>query len=296
MLFDQKIDESIRLKDGRRLGYSLMGDPVGTPLLFFHGTPGSRYCLSQDDLLAQQPGLCLVLPDRPGYGISDPKPNRTISAWADDVAELADALQLAEFHVSGSSGGGPYALACGIAMPNRIKNVLLFNSAAPWDRKDATKGMAFANRLGMWTSRYTPWLLRFLIRSSARSMIKHPEASVQSITNQLCESDKRLMEQPTYRDAIIREMQEGYRNGSAGHCSDSLLSFRPWGIDFESLNQPVHLWHGEEDTLSPVHNVRRMAGMIPNCHKTWIPGAGHLLIDDPEVVHGVCDVVLQNQS
>ena len=35
-------DKIITLSDGRRLGYAEYGDPTGWPLMFFHGTPGSR--------------------------------------------------------------------------------------------------------------------------------------------------------------------------------------------------------------------------------------------------------------
>ncbi len=291
MLFDQKIEESIKLSDGRQLGFSLLGDPEGQPLFFFPGTPGSRYCLSKDDLLAQQPGIRLILPERPGYGLSDPMPRRTILGWVDDVSELADNLGYESFYVSGSSGGGPYALACGATIPNRVKAVLLFNSAAPWQSSDATEGMAFANWFGLWTAKYTPWLLKALIAFSAKGMLKHPEASMRSLKNQLCASDKVLMDQPEYEAAILRDLQEAYRRSSAGHSSDAILMARPWGIDFEKLQTPVYLWHGEKDTLSPVHNIRQMADRIPDCHEVYIPDAGHLLIDYPDVVTGIGDVV-----
>jgi pimeloyl-ACP methyl ester carboxylesterase len=36
------IGKTIRLPDGRRLGYGEWGDPYGQPLLYCHGWPGSR--------------------------------------------------------------------------------------------------------------------------------------------------------------------------------------------------------------------------------------------------------------
>src|SRR5436190_495123 len=35
-------DRTLRLADGRALGFRIYGDAGGTPLLFLHGTPGSR--------------------------------------------------------------------------------------------------------------------------------------------------------------------------------------------------------------------------------------------------------------
>jgi hypothetical protein len=48
------------------------------------------------------PGIQLILPERPGYGISDPQPQRKMADWADDVTELADALGLETYSVSSS--------------------------------------------------------------------------------------------------------------------------------------------------------------------------------------------------
>jgi pimeloyl-ACP methyl ester carboxylesterase len=35
--------ERFTLSDGRQLGYKQYGDEAGQPVLFFHGSPGSRY-------------------------------------------------------------------------------------------------------------------------------------------------------------------------------------------------------------------------------------------------------------
>ena len=90
-------EKTIKLSDGRTLGYEILGDADGSPLFFFHGTPGSRLVLAEDDLLAQVPGLRLILPDRPGCGLSDPAPARTLIDWPGDVAQLADHLGLERF-------------------------------------------------------------------------------------------------------------------------------------------------------------------------------------------------------
>ncbi len=284
--------KTIRLKDGRSLGYRILGDPSGTPLFFFHGTPGSRFCLTVDDPIANIAGLKLILPERPGYGLSDPMKDRTIQNWPNDVVELADELSIDHFHVSGSSGGGPYALACGTCLADRILSVMLFNTAAPLDGADATKGLAMANRVGRWAATYAPWLLRKMIHVAAKSMQKYPETSIRSLMKQLPQSDRELLEQPEYKAAVIRDLKEAVRVSADGHWSDAVLGMRPWNINFNQLKRGVHLWHGEEDTLSPVQNVRLLADKIPNCTSTYIAGAGHLLIDIPLVVDGVRDVVL----
>jgi len=50
----------LRLSDGRRLGYAEYGDPAGAPLLFFHGTPGSRRVARWADPVARRRGIRLI--------------------------------------------------------------------------------------------------------------------------------------------------------------------------------------------------------------------------------------------
>ena len=58
--------------------------------------------------------------DRPGIGLSDPKPGRRVLDWADDAAEVAARLEITRFGVLGWSAGGPHALACAFRMPDRV--------------------------------------------------------------------------------------------------------------------------------------------------------------------------------
>jgi hypothetical protein len=38
-----KTDNQIKLSDGRSVGYAEYGDPMGKPVLHFHGFPSSRF-------------------------------------------------------------------------------------------------------------------------------------------------------------------------------------------------------------------------------------------------------------
>ena len=64
-------DQVLRLGDGRALGFEVYGDPAGAPLLFLHGTPGSRLKFAIGHDAGKELGLAIVAPDRWGYGLSD---------------------------------------------------------------------------------------------------------------------------------------------------------------------------------------------------------------------------------
>ncbi|MBU2601745.1 MAG: alpha/beta hydrolase [Actinobacteria bacterium] len=98
-------DNTLELSDGRTLGFADYGRPDAVPVMLFHGTPGSRVYGLDDDHLLDKFGVRVVCPERPGYGLSDPDPGRTIRDWAADVKELADHLGLGRLHLAGESGG-----------------------------------------------------------------------------------------------------------------------------------------------------------------------------------------------
>ncbi|EUA42425.1 alpha/beta hydrolase family protein [Mycobacterium xenopi 4042] len=52
-------------------------------------------------------------------------------AFADDLRTVADTLGIDKMAVVGLSGGGPYTLACGAAMPERVVAVGVLGGVAP---------------------------------------------------------------------------------------------------------------------------------------------------------------------
>lgn len=77
------------------------GPADGTPVMVFHGTPGSRLEQHSVPETYDRSGVRLIGVDRPGLGLSEPLPGRAIHDWPDDVVQLADALALDRFFVFG---------------------------------------------------------------------------------------------------------------------------------------------------------------------------------------------------
>jgi len=112
------IYNQITLCDGRRLGFAEFGDLQGRPVFYFHGFPGSRLEARLADRISRDSQVRFIGIDRPGYGLSSVKPERTFIDSAGDAAELADALGIDRFSILGVSGGGPYAAACASKIPS----------------------------------------------------------------------------------------------------------------------------------------------------------------------------------
>src|SRR6185503_12550356 len=139
----------IKLRDGRTLAYAEYGSPRGQPIIHCHGTPSSRVEgeLTFSGTTAAELGVRIIVPDRPGMGRSDFQPGRRIVDWPNDVLELAAALGLDTFAVLGSSGGAPYAAACGALIPSRIRVVGLLGGLAPADAPGVLASMVGPMRM-----------------------------------------------------------------------------------------------------------------------------------------------------
>ena len=80
-----KENQVLKLKDGRNLGYAEFGDLSDTPIFHFHGYVGSRL---EAKLIAEKikdRGIRVISVERPGLGLSDFQPDRTLLDWPDDI-------------------------------------------------------------------------------------------------------------------------------------------------------------------------------------------------------------------
>jgi pimeloyl-ACP methyl ester carboxylesterase len=272
------------LRDGRNLSFADYGDPEGSPILFFHGFPGSRFDGEYAGRVAGGMGIRLIAPDRPGMGRSAHMPHRRLLDWPADVEQLADALGLSTFGVLGYSGGGPHALACAYRISHRLASVGVLSSVSPVTEPGAMDGMNRSNVLIFRLSRRLPWLLSLIYRLNSRvDGMRLMEAAMK----QLPEPDRAVMRDRAVLDAVAKDYKEAFRQGPAGVVYEGGLYATDWGFRLTDVTMPVGLWHGEKDTNAPVQMGRYLARMIPTCHATFYPDEGHLSI----MTHHIGDVL-----
>lgn len=279
-------ENRMTLSDGRALGYSVYGDKKGIPLFLFHGTPGSRVWVLEDDPIAQRLGIHIIATDRPGYGLSDKKENRTLIDYSSDIEQLADYLQLDHFSVLGISGGGAYAAAVSHCLPHKVKQCILVSTATPFRNGKSPKAMSKENRLAFFLSNHLPWILKIANNAQKKLIDTNPEKYKESMKKggrHLSEWDNRMLMVDEIVETGLLHSKEAYRQGVDEVLYEAKLLTKDWGFRLAEIKIPLKIWHGEADTLSPVSEVKTMETQLSNLESHYIKDGGHFLTENDEV-------------
>jgi pimeloyl-ACP methyl ester carboxylesterase len=266
----------VRLADGRRLAYCEYGDPGGRASLYCHGFPSSRIEARLLHEEAKGAGVRVISPDRPGYGDSDPDPQRTLLKWAEDILGLADQLALHAFDLIGVSGGGPYALACLARIPERVRACALVCPLGPIYLDPVRIEMRLVTRVSFTLAHQSPDLARLLHGGALPALIAASPWLIDGVrTLNAGASDRAALQDRLAREVLTRSVQEAMRVGARGARQDLALYTQPWNIDFGALTQPIALWHGDADNTVPLAHARWYAEHLAGCSLRILPGEGH---------------------
>jgi pimeloyl-ACP methyl ester carboxylesterase len=261
--------------DGRSVEYATWGDPEGRPLLWIHGTPGSRLSRSPHPEDYVRVGAHVVTFDRAGYGRSTPWPGRSVLDIADDALAVADELGWERFSVLGISGGGPHALALGVRAPERIVRLGVAVGGTPSDYVDL-EDLIEVNREGLRRVREEGReSLEEYLRPLAEGLAADTGAAFDSAMADAPEPDRAWMARPEVRATQIEGIGEAFANGPDGWLADSWALSADWGFTLDQVTVPVYFWYGELDRNVPIGAVRKMVDQLQVANFELIPGKGH---------------------
>jgi len=272
-----ELDNVAMLPDGRSIGYSVVGDPAGLPVLAFPDCFGSRLDLAAREFesAAAATGARLISLERPGIGLSDPRPGGTILDWPVDVVAVAEALGLSRFSLVGFGGGGAYALACGLRIPHRLKSVGVVGSPVPPGVPGAREVMSGEQRTLSRLAQYVPFLLERRVRQIARLAVIGSERLIEQQSLGLADVDRAVLQHPARRAHRLTSLRGAFRKGERGVSDDLSLVYRPWGFSLADIPMVVNLWFGGRDVRAAAAG-NLLTDLLTRCEARIYPDEGSL--------------------
>lgn len=269
------------LASGRPLAYATYGDPEGAPVLAFHGAPAARTMYAIADAEARRLKLCLIAPDRPGYGLSPMDTAPTLQSRTSDFVEFLDKLGRDRVALLGVSGGGPYATALAAALGTRASALMLVSPMGPIaDLRAGPRperphvSLAHHVFFQRWPLKRR-WLLRSGGAVARRLFLDHPDTVARVVAKAFGAADRRVLGQRGVADSLVAMTREAIRPGMDGALADLDIFARPWGVDYAAITAPTVLWQGTADRVVPPAIAFRLAGLIPGCKLERLEGVGH---------------------
>jgi pimeloyl-ACP methyl ester carboxylesterase len=251
---------------GHRLHYEVEGPASGPVVVLVHGLGGRAEDWRDLAPYIAKAGYRVYLPDLIGYGRSQKPPDfsYTVHDEADVVVAFLDALGLQQVDLGGWSMGGAIVQHVAADHPERIRRLLLFDSAGlfvlpTWDIKLFTPtSPAQLDQLDDLLMPNPPKVPGFVARDILR------------VSN--------------HRAWIIHRALATMLTGQ--DATDKLLP---------QLKMPILILWGEEDKITPLSLGETMHQLVPQSKFEVIPGCGHLAPGQcaPQIAPKVIDFLKQ---
>jgi pimeloyl-ACP methyl ester carboxylesterase len=271
---DAASDRELRLADGRRMTWSELGAPTGTPVLSCHGGLLCRFDVEPCAAAFRAAGVRVLSPDRPGIGRSDRAPGHSTVDWVDDVRQLLDALELERVAVMGWSLGGQYAAAVAARLRDRVGALALIAACPPLDDRARLRELNATDRRLAQLSLHAAPAARALFSTTAWLARRAPRRVGHREAKRVPAVDAAVID--AHGDWLGVATGEGTRNG-AGMVDEYRAFVGPWGFTLDEIAAPTTVHQGDADTMVPPAWAPVLVAGIPGADLMTYADEGHLI-------------------
>jgi pimeloyl-ACP methyl ester carboxylesterase len=242
--------------NGLEVGYERVGE--GPPVVFAHGAVSDSR-LWRPQLTGLSDEFTVVAWDEPGAGRSDDVPaGFGLADYADCLAALIEALELAPAHVAGLSWGGTLVQELYRRHPGSVATLILVDTYAGWKgslpEEELRARIAHARETFASPRRhFDPTLPGLLAADPPEDAVALLEEMAADVRPESMKTQLTLMAEIDQRDLLPR------------------------------IEVPALLVWGEHDARSPLSVARQFEQAIPDTTLVVIPDAGHVSnLEQPE--------------
>jgi pimeloyl-ACP methyl ester carboxylesterase/DNA-binding CsgD family transcriptional regulator len=279
----------ITLQDGRKLSYldyqspskNKVSDNTQPVILVLHNVMGSAFEIPPDsDQVIRDHGLRIIIPERPGYGDSDPKPTRNHQDFCQDIKTLLNTLKIDKVNVIAHSIGGAYALALAEFLPDRIVRIAMVNAVARLEDMRQAKPVPLLINAVLQSIRFAPFLMELILKMMIGKDIEEFYEQQLTYIRPTVEgraADINLLSRRNYREYSILNLKQSVKQGVSTWADELTLSFSEWDFKVTNTKIEYQFWHGDQDDVISIHAAKRLAHHVNTIKFNHIKNETHFL-------------------
>ncbi|WP_164215247.1 alpha/beta hydrolase [Virgibacillus sp. YIM 98842] len=250
--------------NGCKIYYEVHGNEEGETIFFIHGGPGMSDCRGDVKAFSDLGDTYrLVFLDNRGSGRSETVPPYTHEQWISDIDALREYLGIEEVHMLGGSYGGFLTLEYVLRYPERVKSIILRDTAPNNKNNHLSIDKAMKSNL----PGINKEMLDRLFGGEVRSNEEFREMTKAILPLYTVEWDEKAAEEKL-NNTYFRYETHNYAfkvNKKQYDVSDRL----------NQITCPVLITVGIHDWVTPVEYSDEMAVKIPNNTYIKFENSGH---------------------
>jgi len=263
---------------GRRIAYTWLGAPNGTPALLSHGSLTGYLFTHAARKAIKAAGIKIYIVCRPGFGNSDP--NLDVNALEGarlSMETVMDHLGLSSLPAIGFASGMVPLIYMAARSPGRISRILSFGGSVPLDDDAHYRDLPPTTRVTLMLAKYSDQAVRLALRSGYRQVIKQgPSYMLQKIYG-VAPADQNTTRDPDMLALLAASARMLTTFGTDTFERDFPLITYGWREDFEKASIPLHIVHGQDDPVFLLKHAKNFANLYPDYTMKIIQGAGQLV-------------------
>lgn len=255
----------------RRVAFTDYGPRSGQALFVLHGQTTGRNLTRAFASALQARGFRPIVPQRPGFGLTDPAIGDILETAASDMAAILDTLKIGRIVLMARDSSVAAGLTFAARHPLRVIRGVVVNGKWPAHERLASGGMmngvfraflANPDLISLFAEMMRRQTRSDLVKSTIRNSLKDSPA------------DFAALEQPGVLDYMVRETQAMSARSARGFVDEHAAYARGWqvpkGIGGER-------WLVVEGGALALADVQRVFGDLPHARFTTIPDGGLML-------------------
>jgi pimeloyl-ACP methyl ester carboxylesterase/DNA-binding CsgD family transcriptional regulator len=256
--------------DGRRVAAWDYGPMSGTPVLVGHGTITGRTLPPAFVAALHKRGFRPIVPQRPGFGLTDQAGDDYLGTAAGDLDALLDALRIRAVHVLARDDGAASALAFAAARPDRVITGMLANPRWPGHRvRSPDTVMGSITKAFLVRPEFVSLFAEMLRRQTRSDLL----ADMVRRSADHVAADREVLARPGVLASMVRDIQAMAARSSHGFAREQSLYARGWEPPRVTGAAP---WLVMECRPLTLPGVEAAFGMLPDVRFTDLAEAGLL--------------------